>query len=105
MQPHIPDHMEQANAHLYSIVNALGGIRASISNLSENKTIKNSSPDINFETTIPNEYKSLFWEYHAKKGRGGTQMSNLFNGRINQKTAANLLKDARSRLEGKKLKR
>jgi hypothetical protein len=103
--PDDPQPMEITNAQLYSIVNVLSGVRTSIDKISENKIVNNPSAKIDFERITPNEYKNFFWEYHAEKGRGGTQIVKHFNGRIpSNKTAAKNLKDARAKLESKKSK-
>lgn len=56
---------------------------------------KAPSSRITFENTIPEEYKTLFWEHHAKKNRGGTEIEKLFSGKINKKTAQRNLNKAK----------
>jgi DNA-binding NtrC family response regulator len=84
-----------------SISRGFRGIQGAISSFSNSELKKPSTKKINFENTLPDEYKILFWEHYAKIGTGAAQIERQFEGRIKSKTAWGQLKKAKERLDGK----
>jgi len=70
-----------------------------VSSEKEEKPEKCFSIDHIFEDTAPSKYRALFWEHHAKKGRGGTKIWRMFQGESSTSTAHRQLKNAKERLK------
>jgi hypothetical protein len=81
-----------------SISIGLRGIQSALDKFSHSESKIHPTKRIDFVNTIPKEYEKLFYEHWVKENCGPTKLSDLFNGRINEKTAsANLIK-AKKRL-------
>jgi DNA-binding NtrC family response regulator len=85
-------------SRLDSISNGLRGIAGAIRKISHSEPKKHKTERIDFENTTPDEYNKLFWAHHAKEGRGGKKVAELFQERIKPTRAYENLKKAKERL-------
>ena len=103
-EPYISVEGEILRQELSSITSAIRTIGITIERLSGNELMEHSAKKINFENTTPKELEESFWDYHAKKGRGGTKVEELFQGKIPKSTAQRKLSQAKGRLNSKNQK-